>query len=69
MSSEGGMLRQQSAYWESVLRGVAQSDDFKKYAQKNQWDDTFMGSAEMHKFLEAQYGELKSVMSFLGLAK
>jgi putative tricarboxylic transport membrane protein len=64
-----GMTPQQSAYWESVLRGVVQSDDFKKYAQKNQWDDTFMGSAEMRKFLEGQYGELKGVMSFLGLAK
>ena len=64
-----GMTAEQTAYWEGVLRGVVQSDEFKKYAERNQWDDTFKGSAEMRKFLEGQYGELKSVMTFLGLTK
>lgn len=64
-----GMTAEQTAYWEGVLRGVVQSDEFKKYAERNQWDDTFKGSAEMRRFLEGQYGELKSVMTFLGLAK
>lgn len=64
-----GMTSQQTAFWEGVLRGVVQSDEFKQYAEKNQWDDTFKGSAEMRRFLEAQYGELKSVMAFLGLSK
>lgn len=64
-----GMTPQQTAYWEGVLSSVVHSDEFKKYAEKNQWDDTFKGSAEMRKFLEAQYGELKSVMTFLGLSK
>lgn len=64
-----GMTAEQTAYWEGVLRGVVQSDEFRKYAERNQWDDTFKGSAEMRKFLEGQYGELKSVMTFLGLTK
>lgn len=64
-----GMTPQQTAFWEGVLRRVVQSEEFKKYAEKNQWDDTFKGSAEMGKFLEAQYAELKSVMGFLKLAK
>ncbi len=64
-----GMTAEQTAYWEGVLRGVVQSDEFKKYAERNQWDDTFKGSAEMRKFLDGQYGELKSVMTFLGLTK
>ncbi len=64
-----GITAEQTAYWEGVLRGVVQSDEFKKYAERNQWDDTFKGSAEMRKFLDGQYGELKSVMTFLGLTK
>ena len=64
-----GITPEQVAYWEGVLRRVVQSDEFKKIAEKNQWDSSFRGSADMRKFLEAQYGELKSVMTFLGLAK
>lgn len=64
-----GITPEQTAYWESVLRRVVQSEEFKKDAEKNQWDSSFKGSAEMRKFLEAQYGELKGVMTFLGLAK
>ena len=63
------MTAAQTAYWENVLRSVVQSNEFKQYAAKNQWDDTFKGSAEMRKFLEQQYAELKSVMGFLGIAK
>ena len=64
-----GITPEQVAYWEGVLRRVVQSDEFKKIAEKNQWDSSFRGSADMRKFLEAQYGELKGVMTFLGLAK
>ena len=64
-----GMTAEQTAYWEGVLRSVVQSDEFRKYAERNQWDDTFKGAAEMRTFLDGQYGELKSVMAFLGLAK
>ena len=64
-----GMTAEQTAYWEGVLRSVVQSDEFRKYAERNQWDDTFKGAAEMRTFLDGQYGELKSVMTFLGLAK
>lgn len=64
-----GMTAEQTTYWEDVLRRVVQSDEFKQNAERNQWDSSFKGSAEMHKFLDAQYGELKRVMTFLGLAK
>lgn len=64
-----GITPEQTAYWEGVLRQVVGSDEFRKIAGKNQWDPAFRGSAEMRTFLEAQYGQLKSVMTFLGLAK
>ena len=64
-----GITPQQTAYWEGVLKRVVQSDEFKQQAEKNQWEQTFKGSAEMTKFLAAQYSDLKEVMAPLGLVK
>lgn len=64
-----GMTPSQTAYWEGVLKRVVGSDEFKQQAEKNQWEHTFKGSAEMRAFLTAQYGELKDVMTPLGLTK
>lgn len=59
----------QTAYWEDVLRKVMQSDDFKKVAEKNQWDIDFKGAAEARKLMEDEYAATKSVMTYLGLIK
>lgn len=64
-----GITREQTAFWENVLRRVAQSDDFKQYAEKNQWVSEFKGASEARAFMKAAYGELKPAMTFLGLAK
>jgi putative tricarboxylic transport membrane protein len=59
----------QTAYWENVFKRVASSEEFQQYAARNQWENSYRGPAEARKFMEAQYGELKSVMTFLGLTK
>jgi putative tricarboxylic transport membrane protein len=59
----------QVAFWENVLRRVVESEEFRKSAERNQWDATFKGAAETRSFMEAEYKELKSVMTYLGLAK
>jgi putative tricarboxylic transport membrane protein len=64
-----GMTPAQTAYWESVFKRVAASEEFQQYAAKNQWENSYRGPAEARTFMEAQYGELKSVMGFLGLTK
>jgi len=64
-----GITPEQTAYWESVLRRVSASDEFRDYARKNQWDANFKGAAESRKFMEEQYQELKVVMTHLGLVK
>ena len=63
------MTQAQTAYWESVFKRVAGSDEFQQYAAKNQWENSYRGPAEARAFMEAQYDELKGVMGFLGLAK
>jgi tripartite-type tricarboxylate transporter receptor subunit TctC len=52
-----------------VLRKLAATDAFATFAQKNQLDIAFRGSADMRKYLDKQYGEMKEVMTFLGLVK
>lgn len=64
-----GMTADQINFWENVFRKVVESDEFKKLAEKNQWDVNFKSAAETRRFMEAQYGELKEVMTYLGLAK
>lgn len=64
-----GITAQQTAYWEGVLKKVVESDEYKQMAEKNQWEQTFKGSAEMKGFLAAQYKDLKDVMAPLGLVK
>jgi putative tricarboxylic transport membrane protein len=64
-----GITPQQTAFWEGVFKRVVDSDEFKQQAEKNQWEQTFKGSAEMRSFLAAQYADLKDVMAPLGLAK
>ncbi|OGA47102.1 MAG: hypothetical protein A3G24_16975 [Betaproteobacteria bacterium RIFCSPLOWO2_12_FULL_62_13] len=60
---------QQIAFWENVLRKVNESKEFQEYATKNQWVSEFKGAAETRVFMKQMYDELKSVMTFLGLAK
>jgi putative tricarboxylic transport membrane protein len=64
-----GMAPAQTAYWESVFKRVAASEEFQQYAAKNQWENSYRGPTEARAFMEAQYEELKSVMGFLGLVK
>ncbi|MEQ1776862.1 MAG: tripartite tricarboxylate transporter substrate binding protein, partial [Burkholderiales bacterium] len=64
-----GLSAQQIAYWEGVMQKIVESEEFKAYAAKNQWDVTFRGAKEARAFMEQDYNQLKSVMTFLGLAK
>jgi putative tricarboxylic transport membrane protein len=60
---------EQTAYWENVFRRITSSDEFKSYAEKNQWEITYRGAEDARKFMAEQYEELKGVMTSLGMAK
>lgn len=64
-----GVTAEQVAYWEGVLRRVAESDEFRKAAERNQWDVTFRGAADTRELMQAEYGQLKGLMAYLGLIK
>jgi putative tricarboxylic transport membrane protein len=60
---------EQTAFWENTFRRITASDEFRNYAEQNQWEITFRGAADSRKFMAEQYDELKGVMAYLGLAK
>ena len=64
-----GLSPEQIAFWESVFKKTVESEQFAKIAEKNQWESGYRNAADTRKFMESEYDELKSVMSFLGLAK
>jgi putative tricarboxylic transport membrane protein len=64
-----GITPEQIAYWENVLRRVAESDEFRKAAERSQWDVTFKGAAAARQSMQAEYGQLKGLMAYLGLIK
>jgi putative tricarboxylic transport membrane protein len=59
----------QLAYWEGVLRRVTDTDEFRAVAEKQRWRVTFKGSADVQKMMNAEYDDMKSVMTSLGLVK
>jgi len=64
-----GLTPAQIAFWEDVMRRVAQSPEMRAMAEKHQWDLEFMGAAETRKDMEADYERLKRVMTFMGIVK
>lgn len=59
----------QVKYWESALAALAQTEEWKKDLAKYHREAHHMGSNETRKFVDAQYAELESALTELGLAK
>ena len=57
------------AYWDDVMAKLAQAEDWKKDLENNMWENTYMNSRDTRKYLDAQYLELKSALTEVGLAK
>jgi putative tricarboxylic transport membrane protein len=64
-----GVTPQQIAYWENVLARVVESEEWKQMLERTSVTAEFLRSAETRKQLKADYGELKSIMTELGLTK
>ena len=64
-----GITAEQVAFWDNVFRRLTGSDEFRNFAEQNQWDAGYRGAADSRKFMAEQYDELKGVMTYLGMAK
>ena len=64
-----GLTPAQLAYWESALRKVSETPEWKADLEKNYWTDHFVIGAALKKELEQEYAQDKAVLVDLGLAK
>jgi len=64
-----GLTPQQSAYWESVMRRVTETPEWKTDLERNFWADDFVAGERFRKDLDHDYAAMKAVLLDLGLAK
>ncbi len=64
-----GLNAAQLAFWEGAFQKLAQSDDWKKELASNYWDNNFRSGKEAAKYYADQAGELREILTDLGLAK
>lgn len=64
-----GMSAAQSAFWETALRKVVETPEWKQDLEKNYWSDDFVAGENFRKEMAQDYAAMKSVLVDLGLAK
>jgi putative tricarboxylic transport membrane protein len=64
-----GMTPEQIAYWESTLRQMMDSEDWKAEMDSNYWQANFQGSTATRKFLARDYEDAKAFLTELGLVR
>jgi putative tricarboxylic transport membrane protein len=64
-----GLSNAQVAWWESTLRELAQTEEWRKYLEFNYWQNVFQGHSEATQYLKTQYDQVRAGLVDLGLAK
>lgn len=64
-----GITPQQSAYWETTLKKVTETPDWKANLAKNFWADDYIAGEQFRKELDKDYAAMKAVLVDIGLAK
>lgn len=64
-----GMIAAQIACWDSVMKQLTQTEAWKKELADNNWDNEYKAAAETKKYMDAEYAELKALLTELELVK
>ena len=64
-----GLDAAQRRYWDGVFAKLARSEAWQKELAANEWQGSYMNSANSVKYLEARYAEYKRILTELKLAK
>jgi putative tricarboxylic transport membrane protein len=64
-----GLSSEQVAFWDSALQKLNETEDWRKDLERNHWANEYMGGAATRKYMEAEYGGLRSFLTDLELAK
>jgi putative tricarboxylic transport membrane protein len=54
-------------YWEDVFRRLTQTASFKKYLEDNQFEEGYLNSAELVKFLDVYFTQMRSILKDAGV--
>ena len=65
----GGMTPPQLAFWDQALSRLSKSPEWQKELERNDWDNTYMNSAQSRAFLDEQTKAYRGVIAELGLIK
>jgi putative tricarboxylic transport membrane protein len=69
MIGPAGMSAAQIAWWDQLAARVAQTDEWKKDREASLVESTYMNSRDTRKYLDAEYAELKGILTEAGLVK
>lgn len=64
-----GLEPRQLRYWDGVFAKLAASDEWKKELAANEWQSSYMNSADSLRYLDAMAQSYRNVLTELGLAK
>lgn len=64
-----GMTPAQIAFWEQAYRQVTETPEWKKQLEFNQSKPHFLGHADAARFYEEEYGQMRTLLQEMGLAK
>ena len=64
-----GITPAQAAFWESALRKMSQTPEWKADLEKNHWSENFVTGPALAKEIEREYAELKTALAEVGLVK
>ena len=64
-----GLEPRQLRYWDGVFAKLAASPEWKKELADNEWQSSYMSSAESRRFLDARYEEYRKILTELRLSK
>lgn len=59
----------QVAYWDQVLSRLVQTDEWKKDLERDVVEGTYLNSRDIRRYLDAEYAELKGLLTEMGLVK
>jgi putative tricarboxylic transport membrane protein len=64
-----GMSRAQIQFWDTALGALVNTDEWKKELAENQVENIYKNSADTARQWRAEYDEVKTVLTELGLAR
>jgi putative tricarboxylic transport membrane protein len=59
----------QAAYWDITFGRLAKSEEWSRELQAQYLANSYLGAADLRKYLDQQYGEVRQILGDLGMAK